>query len=134
MPPGAPSCPHRGRLRSRDRTGPCTLSTRRTNRALPEERAASGSGLREFENEVITTARNPPAPQVAPEADGAAGPSSGTSVMREWMNELTGRAERDATGLRVPSDAEIGQLTAMFPDIQRDVVVAALQRRFVYLL
>lgn len=47
------------------------------------------------------------------------------------MNELTGRAERNATGLRVPSDGEIAQLTAMFPDVQREVIVAALQRRLV---
>jgi len=54
---------------------------------------------------------------------------SGASVMREWVNELTGGAERASTGLRVPNEAEIAQLMNMFPDVQREVVVAALQRR-----
>lgn len=51
--------------------------------------------------------------------------------MREWVNELTGRAERASTGIRVPSEAEISQVMSMFPDVQRDVVVGALQRRYV---
>jgi hypothetical protein len=51
--------------------------------------------------------------------------------VREWVNELTGRAERaQSTGIRrVPPEIEIAQLLSMFPDLQRDVVVAALQRR-----
>jgi len=99
---------------------------RRTTRALPEERSTSRLPTNEAEPEVITTARPPP---TTPEATttGVAG-ASGTSVMREWVNELTGRTERASTGLRVPNDAEIAQLTSMFPDVQREVIVGALQR------
>jgi hypothetical protein len=53
----------------------------------------------------------------------------GPSVVREWVNELTGRVDRASTGIRVPTEAEISQLTSIFPDLQRDVIVAALQRR-----
>jgi len=48
--------------------------------------------------------------------------------MREWVNELTGRVDRASTGIRVPTDAEISQLASIFPDLQREVIVAALQR------
>lgn len=51
--------------------------------------------------------------------------------MREWVDELTGRAERASAGIRVPPEAEITQLLSMFPDLDRDVVVGALQRRYV---
>ncbi|TFY69180.1 hypothetical protein EVG20_g3250 [Dentipellis fragilis] len=98
-----------------------TRGPRRTNRALPENRVVVDEG------EVVTTAR-PSRQTAAATAAGAAGGPGSTSVMREWVNELTGRAERASTGLRVPSEAEITQLMAMFPDVQRDVVVAALQR------
>lgn len=53
----------------------------------------------------------------------------GQSVVREWVDELTGRTERAASGLRVPSDTEIEQLISMFPDMRREDVVRALQRR-----
>lgn len=67
------------------------------------------------------------APTTAPEATV---PGSGsTSVMREWVDELTGRTQNAAAGLRVPPEAEIAQVMTMFPDMQRAVVVAALQRR-----
>lgn len=46
--------------------------------------------------------------------------------MREWVNELTGR---ESAGIRVPSEAEIAQITSMFPDVQRQTVIGALQRR-----
>ena len=55
--------------------------------------------------------------------------SSGSSVMREWVDELTGRSERAAAGLRVPSEEEINQLMSMFPDLRREDVVGTLQRR-----
>ena len=93
---------------------------RRLNRALPDEqRVNTGQGQNE---EVITTARPPstgtgvsPTPR-----------ETGTSVMREWVNELTGR---ESAGIRVPSEAEIAQITSMFPDVQRQTVIGALQRR-----
>ncbi|KAA1466556.1 hypothetical protein DENSPDRAFT_831407 [Dentipellis sp. KUC8613] len=99
-----------------------TRGPRRTNRALPENRVVVDEG------EVVTTARPSRQTAAAATAAGAAGGPGRTSVMREWVNELTGRAERASTGLRIPPEAEITQLMAMFPDVQRDVVVAALQR------
>ncbi|KAG6867876.1 hypothetical protein C0993_009918 [Termitomyces sp. T159_Od127] len=110
---------------------------RRSNRALPDDASASASAAAQDE-EVITTAR--PAAASSSEvatllhrhADPAlGGASAGTSsVMREWVDELTGRTGQAAAGIRVPPEEEIYQLTAMFPDVQRDVVVAALQRRY----
>ena len=49
--------------------------------------------------------------------------------MREWVDELTGRSDRAASGLRVPAESEISQLMSMFPDMRREDVVGALQRR-----
>lgn len=99
---------------------------RRTTRALPERDIPSIE-------EVITTAR--PAPENSgasrnPPANGQGGAGS-TSVMREWVNELTGRSENSASAVRAPTDAEISQLVSMFPDLDREVLVAALQRRYV---
>jgi len=48
--------------------------------------------------------------------------------MREWVNELTGRVDRANAGLRVPTDTEITHITSMFPSLEREVVVGALQR------
>ncbi|KII94644.1 hypothetical protein PLICRDRAFT_33452 [Plicaturopsis crispa FD-325 SS-3] len=92
-----------------------TRPPRRTNRALPDSLSV---GNENANTEVITTAREPQ-PVPAPVEDAP------PSVMREWVDELTGRAER---GVRIPSDAEITQLTSMFPNVARDVVVGALQR------
>jgi len=103
---------------------------RRSNRALPDStvgRINDGTGRNE---EVITTARTPRQAanlrnrDIAPPAADLA-----PSVMREWVDEFTGRADRENVGLRVPTDAEITHLTSMFPTIGRDVIVAALQRR-----
>ena len=95
---------------------------RRTNRAFPDDRIATQASS--DAEEVVTTAR-PSGSTV----EGTAG-APGTSVMREWVNELTGRAQRPSAGLRVPTEAEITQLTSMFPDVQREVVVGVLQRRY----
>ncbi|KAF5387674.1 hypothetical protein D9615_000722 [Tricholomella constricta] len=111
---------------------------RRSNRALPDESRASStrnvSSLATPQNEeVITTARPSPGGATPrhrtsePNFD-AQGTTGTDSVMREWMNELTGRTEGASGGIRVPSEAEIAQLTTMFPDVQREVVIGALQR------
>ncbi|KAG6813027.1 hypothetical protein H0H92_014561 [Tricholoma furcatifolium] len=108
---------------------------RRSNRALPDESRASSTRnttAAPQNEEVITTARpsastTPRHRQTETNASGAATGSG--SVMREWVDELTGRTDRAAAGIRVPPEAEINQLTTMFPDVQRDVIVAALQRR-----
>ncbi|KAI0268147.1 hypothetical protein BC834DRAFT_968365 [Gloeopeniophorella convolvens] len=105
-----------------------TRAVRRTNRALPTDPSETTP---RSEDEVITTARLPvPEPSASPTGvtPGTA-EQPGPSVMREWVNELTGRVDRASTGLRVPSEAEITQLMGIFPDLPRDVVVAALQRR-----
>ncbi|KNZ76449.1 UBA domain-containing protein 14, partial [Termitomyces sp. J132] len=110
---------------------------RRSNRALPDDSRGStttrNTSATPQNEEVITTAR--PSAEVATTRHRHNDPSSGGevttgtgSVMREWVDELTGRTEHAAAGIRVLPEAEIDQLTAMFPDVQRDVVVAALQR------
>jgi len=85
-----------------------------------------------LEDEVITTAPTPraePSARSTSNTSRAATEQAGPSVMREWVNELTGRVDRASTGMRVPTEAEISQLTNIFPDLQRNVIVAALQRR-----
>jgi hypothetical protein len=107
-----------------------TRAVRRTTRALPVIEVSETAN--QLEDEAITTA---PASRTERSIGPTTSSSSGTadqpgpSVMREWVNELTGRVDRASTGIRVPTDAEISQLTSIFPDLQREVVVAALQRR-----
>lgn len=55
-------------------------------------------------------------------------PPAGSSMVREWVDQLTGRAERASSGMRIPSEAEVTQLVSMFPDIPRETIVGALQR------
>ena len=50
--------------------------------------------------------------------------------MRNWVNELTGRSDSAPRSLRVPSSDEISQLSSMFPDLRREDIVGALQRRY----
>ena len=124
---------------------------RRTNRVLPEPRAQAEARRREVnlsEDEIITTARTaqrrrPPPSRTGPAAtspsggaantdDGADGNGSGTGVVRQWMSEIASGARPVPQGggtVRVPSEAEIGILTGMFPDIDREVVLGVLQRR-----
>lgn len=109
---------------------------RRSNRALSDDLRSSRRSTSPIpqNEEVITTARTAPSTATRlrnpDEADGDTNNNeTGTSVVREWVDELTGRAERASTGIRVPAEAEIVQLTSMFPDVQREVIVAALQRR-----
>lgn len=58
------------------------------------------------------------------ETGGANTGSGSGSVMREWVEELTGRRD----GARVPTAAEIAELTAVFPHASREEIVTALQR------
>jgi hypothetical protein len=102
---------------------------RRTNRALPDETRSGGTTPEEspHNEEVISTARSPRLVATSRTHDNA----NSESVMREWVNELTGRVDRANAGLRVPTDTEITHLTSMFPSMEREVVVGALQRRSV---
>ncbi len=112
-----------------------TRAVRRTNRALPVTDLSETTPR--LEDEVVTTAhpsRGERAARLATDSREAATEQPGPSVMREWVNELTGRVDRASTGIRVPTEDEISQLTGIFPDLQRDVIVAALQRRCVFLV
>lgn len=108
---------------------------RRSNRALPEGPGASTTSRNaetptQENEEVITTARNVAgAAPTATAAEDDDETDTGPSVMREWVNELTGRTERANAGVRVPPEAEIIQITNMFPDLRRETLVHALQRR-----
>ena len=106
-----------------------TRAVRRTTRALPTIEVSETTRL---EDEVITTTHTSSTERsTRPTTNSSRGAADqpGPSVMREWVNELTGRVDRASTGIRVPTDAEISQLTSIFPDLQREVIVAALQRR-----
>jgi hypothetical protein len=103
-----------------------TRAVRRTTRALP---VIEVSETNQLEDEAITTAHESRTEDSTTSGSRGAAEQPGPSVMREWVNELTGRVDRASTGIRVPTDAEISQLTSIFPDLQREVVVGALQRR-----
>jgi len=106
-----------------------TRAVRRTTRAFPATEMSETTSR--LEDEVITTAPTPrtePSARSTTNSSRAAAEQPGPSVMREWVNELTGRVDRASTGMRVPTEAEISQLANIFPDLQRDVIVAALQR------
>ncbi|KAF8272102.1 hypothetical protein EI94DRAFT_1567051 [Lactarius quietus] len=111
-----------------------TRAVRRTNRALPV--SDSSETAPRLEDDVVTTAHTPRAEGTDRLTTGSrdAAEQPGPSVMREWVNELTGRVDRASTGIRVPTEDEISQLTGIFPDVHRDVIVAALQRRWVRLV
>ncbi|KAF5363716.1 hypothetical protein D9756_000297 [Leucocoprinus leucothites] len=111
---------------------------RRSTRAFPEDSRsvnAQFAGSNTLGNdEVVTTSRRT-AQANTPRSrnidgnldvgDGLGNPR--TSVMREWVDELTGRTDRANSGIRVPTEAEISQVTSMFPTVEREVVVGALQ-------
>lgn len=103
-----------------------TRAVRRTTRALPVIEVSETNRL---EDEAITTARESRTENSTRSTTSGSADQPGPSVVREWVNELTGRVDRASTGIRVPTDAEISQLTSIFPDLQREVVVGALQRR-----
>ncbi|KAH9943193.1 uncharacterized protein BXZ73DRAFT_87581 [Epithele typhae] len=132
-----------------------TRPVRRTNRALPEPRAQGGTAHARRaaldEDVLVTTARNarrrlprtamPPVAAVgsggaaddgaAQSTDSGDAPSEGGGggVVRQWVNELTSGARPGGANVRAPTEAEIGTLTSMFPDVQREVLLGVLQRR-----
>ncbi|KAI9574417.1 hypothetical protein HD554DRAFT_2046962 [Boletus coccyginus] len=100
-----------------------TRLPRRFNRARPERQELTAESA---DDEVVTTAR----PSVSTtQTDGAPSQAQGEagSVVREWVNELRGRTE-DPARIRTPSEAEISQVAAMFPDTSRELITRALQR------
>ncbi|KAI0353122.1 hypothetical protein OH77DRAFT_664574 [Trametes cingulata] len=131
-----------------------TQPVRRTNRVLPETRAQTEARRRAAaldEEEVVTTARNPPAgrnrgsrgsatatptphrtSRAGEDAQDADTTNGGGGMVRQWMTELASGARpvAGAAGtVRAPTEAEIGTLTSMFPDLEREVILGVLQRR-----
>ncbi|OSD04562.1 hypothetical protein PYCCODRAFT_1443827 [Trametes coccinea BRFM310] len=125
---------------------------RRTNRVLPETRSQAEARQRVAAlrpDEVVTTApnarqrgtpasRQPAAATTTPDAsvrdpESAEDESNtGTGVVRQWWDEITSGARPVAGGagtVRAPSETEIGTLTSMFPDLEREVILGVLQRR-----
>lgn len=113
---------------------------RRSTRAFPEESHSANTqlaGLAALGNdEVVTTSRRTAQANIARSRNtdgnvdvGDGSSSTRSSVMREWVDELTGRTDRANSGIRIPTESEISQLTNMFPTVEREVVVGALQRR-----
>jgi len=115
-----------------------TRPPRRTNRALHEASTtslasvlrASAGGANDEDDGPITTARQSASSTTGLSAGGRGDNSRGgttTSVMRDWVNELTGR-DGTSPRLRTPNEAEISQVVAMFPNVRRETVLSALQR------
>ncbi|OCH94275.1 hypothetical protein OBBRIDRAFT_769970 [Obba rivulosa] len=121
---------------------------RRTNRVLPEGRSTRrrDSTIPTLdEDEVVTTSRRRGPRTATATGDTvsqnlSATPQSNTpqeeqgtgGVMRQLMSELRGGARPNASGegtVRAPSESEIQLLTAMFPDVGREVILGVLQRR-----
>lgn len=98
-----------------------TRSPRRLNRARPERQEPAVQSVNE---EVVTTARSP---AQTGQVDNTPSQGEAGSVVREWVNELTGRAD-DPARIRTPSEAEISQLAAMFPHVSRELITRALQQ------
>lgn len=91
------------------------------NTSPPDEDQASDQG-------VETNRENRPR-AARPDGSHDPTPPAGSSMVREWVDQLTGRAERASSGMRIPSEVEVTQLVSMFPDIPRETIVGALQRR-----
>lgn len=73
-------------------------------------------------DEPVTTAPSPNTNQITPtNAD-----QTNRSVMSQWVNQLTGQGSTG--GIHVSTEAEISQVTSMFPNIPRESVILALQR------
>lgn len=57
------------------------------------------------------------------DGEGEGEPGSTRAAMGEWVSGMTGRS-----GARAPTEDEIGTLSAMFPNLGREIIVRALQR------
>lgn len=104
---------------------------RRSNRAFPDaSRRATGSRQVSPNDEVVTTARPTTGSTNSRIRTTAAAGAGGNSVVRDWVQGLTGRGDGTTAGVRIPPDNEITELTNMFPDISREAIIGALQRRY----
>lgn len=70
------------------------------------------------------TATAAPRPRAASTTESGGTAAGARAAMGEWVNEMRGRGNA-----RAPSEEEIATLTAMFPNLSREVVVSALQRK-----
>ena len=83
----------------------------------------------------------PPPPVIVPQGTPPAAPAAEPASARQWVSEIA----RQASGTRAPSEEEIAtcvqvivgnesqlmsSLTTMFPNMGREVIVRALQRRY----
>ncbi|KAF8622179.1 hypothetical protein AX15_007291 [Amanita polypyramis BW_CC] len=96
----------------------------RFNRAMPDGRHSGGSNWPPPNDEVITTARTPPARSHSENEPSNSGQRS--SVVRRWVDQLSGRAERDSA-VHIPTEEQISTMTDMFPQVPREIIVNALQ-------
>ena len=94
----------------------------RSNRALPDDR--SSSSRPPPNSEVITTARTARPHPVDESSSSLRGPS----VVRQWVDELSGRTEQESA-VRVASEEQINSMVAMFPQVSREIIVNALQEK-----
>ena len=122
-------------------------AARRNNRVFPERSLRNRAADLLAEDEIVTTAtanREEPATAERPTSETSTSvqrngsqPSSPTTtgVVRQWVSELAGAA-RPANGgggtVRVPGNDELQTLTAMFPDVSREVILGVLQRRYAF--
>ncbi|KIL70342.1 hypothetical protein M378DRAFT_156458 [Amanita muscaria Koide BX008] len=97
----------------------------RSNRAMPEATLRATDPWPPLNDEVISTARTPPVAMPGRTAD-SANSSQRTSVVRQWVDELSGRAERESA-VRIATEEQITTMTTMFPQVPREIIVNALQ-------
>jgi hypothetical protein len=122
-------------------------SSRRLNRVFPENRRANRVAEILTRVEAVTTARTTQARRATreqaasgnrqhDETDQSAPTTTSTGgVVRQWVSELTGAATPQPSSegiVRAPREEEIETLTAMFPDVEREVILGVLQRRSVF--
>ncbi|KAK2465984.1 hypothetical protein APHAL10511_001625 [Amanita phalloides] len=94
----------------------------RPNRAMPDERSAGRGNWPPPNNEVITTTRNASARPLYEDE----GNPRRSSVMRQWVDELSGRAEQD-NAVRIATEEQINTMTTLFPEVPREIIINALQ-------
>jgi hypothetical protein len=105
-----------------------TRPPRRSNQALPQEVSASGLISRQpgSAGQTNNGGETPPTEQenIVPSNDGVA---PRPSAMTQWVDELTGR--RGQEGVYVPTADEVNLVANVFPDLRREEIISALQRK-----
>jgi hypothetical protein len=118
--------------------------SRRAPGASARSRAAAADALARLraaaQADTTAVAASDPSPELPPPSTSTTtsnpGRPSPQSSMQEWMQELSSSINigpsrtRMHGGLRIPGEEEIAHLSSVFPDMPREVVVGALQRRY----